>query len=57
MAGRPVLRAYLDRVEGVGVQDILNRLAGGESIAAIARTIGTSRPFLSYVSEQHPRRC
>jgi hypothetical protein len=47
VAGRPILRAYLDRVEGAGVQNILNRLAGGESIAAIARSIGTSRPFLS----------
>lgn len=47
MAGRPILRAYLERVEAAGVQNILNRLAEGESIAAIARTIGTSRSFLS----------
>jgi hypothetical protein len=47
MAGRPILRAYLARVDEVGVQNILNRLADGESIAAVARTIGTSRCFLS----------
>lgn len=47
MAGRPILRAYLARVEEVGIKNILNRLADGASIAAVARTIGTSRCFLS----------
>jgi hypothetical protein len=47
MAGRPILRAYLAQVEKVGIQTILNRLAGGESIAAVARAIHTSRQFLS----------
>jgi hypothetical protein len=47
MAGRPILRAFLTRVEEVGVQTILNRIADGESIAAIARTMHTSRTLLS----------
>ena len=47
MAGRPILRAYLALVEKIGIQTILNRLAEGESITAVARTIGTSRCFLS----------
>jgi len=47
MAGRPILRAYLALVEKMGIQNILNRLAEGESITAVARTIGTSRCFLS----------
>ena len=47
MAGRPILRAFLTRVEEVGVQAILDRIAGGESIAAIARSMHTSRTLLS----------
>ncbi len=47
MAGRPILRAYLAQVEKVGIQTILNRLADGESITAVARAIHTSRQFLS----------
>jgi len=47
MAGRPILRAYLEQVENLGVQNILNRISEGDSIAAVARSMGVSRSFLS----------
>jgi hypothetical protein len=54
MAGQPITRAFLEKIEREDVSSILNRIADGESIAAIAGTIGVSRAFLSAYMNSTP---
>jgi len=47
MAGRPRTRKMLARIDACGGDALLNRIAGGEPIKAVAESIGVSRQLLS----------
>lgn len=47
MAGKPITRAYTALVDKVGISNILDRVANGETMGVIAASIGVSRWFLS----------
>lgn len=49
MAGSPKKRALKDTIDKLGVDAIFTRIASGETVAAIAQSIGTSAPMLSAV--------
>ncbi len=54
MAGQPVTRTYLSRIEAADIAEIYNQVAQGKKIAAIAATIGVSRAFLSMFLNSTP---
>ncbi len=47
MAGKPISRAYAALIDKVGISTILDKVANGETMGAIAQSIGVSRWFLS----------
>ncbi len=54
MAGQPITRTYLARIEAADISEIYNQVAQGKKIAAIAATIGVSRAFLSMFLNSTP---
>jgi hypothetical protein len=54
MAGQPITRTYLARIEAADIAEIYNQVANGKKIAAIAATIGVSRAFLSMYLNSSP---
>ena len=54
MAGKPITRTYLARIEAADISEIYNQVAQGKKIAAIAATIGVSRAFLSLFLNSTP---
>jgi hypothetical protein len=47
MAGQPITRTYLERIEQADIRKILNQIAEGYRISEIAPQIGVGRAFLS----------
>ena len=47
MAGRRITRSYLAKIDTLGADAILSRIAGGEPLKAVAESIGVSRQVLS----------
>jgi hypothetical protein len=48
MAGRKITKEYVNRIEKAGgIAEILERVAGGETLGTIARELSMSRSFLS----------
>ena len=47
MAGRPKTRQMLTRIDAIGADALLARIAGCEPIKAVAQSIGVSRQVLS----------
>src|ERR1700676_1910183 len=47
MAGQPITRSYLEKIEQADISKILNQIAEGYRISDIAPAIGVSRAFLS----------
>ena len=54
MAGKPITRTYLARIEAADISEIFNQVAQGKKIAVIAATIGVSRAFLSLFLNSTP---
>lgn len=55
MAGRPLMRALKAQVERIGGLDVVfDRIAGGETITAIARELGVPRARLSGLLHSKP---
>lgn len=52
MAGSPKKKSLKDTIAKIGIEPIFSRIAAGETIAAIAASIGTSAPMLSAVLNQ-----
>jgi hypothetical protein len=47
MAGQPITRSYLERIEQADISRVLDQIAEGYRISEIAPQIGVSRAFLS----------
>jgi hypothetical protein len=55
MAGTPIKRKYLARIEAAGgITWVLDQVRAGGSVASIAKDLGMSRPFLSFRLNRDP---
>lgn len=55
MSGTPVRRKYLARIQAAGgLAWVLDRVRAGGSVASVAKSLGMSRPFLSFRLNRDP---